>query len=105
MNEQQTVTHHVTPYFMVYDPNVDEMVPLTQDRLDALLECEHCFAVLIEALKKANASRTIPAEVASALRTVGKRRTALGWNAQHAVWQLSEASTTTRQPVVRRRAR
>lgn len=46
----------VQPLFMVYSIGTDEMVPLTQERLDALLDVERQYGTFINDIRKGHES-------------------------------------------------
>lgn len=44
----------VQPLFMVYDIATDEMVPLTQERLNSLIDCERTYGMMISEIRKSH---------------------------------------------------
>lgn len=44
----------IQPLFMVYDTGSDELVPLTQERLNSLIDCERTYGMMISEIKKSH---------------------------------------------------
>jgi hypothetical protein len=51
MNDKNNVIPLKQPIFMIYDISTDEKIPLTQERLDKLIDTERQYGKVINAIR------------------------------------------------------